>query len=222
MLKKKRRLFKFLFFPAIGFGIGGVLWGWECYRGTVGTDKSFTNPFSFILGAIYFGFFGSLFLNFLLDKQSLTIKKLLKMEVLGIIGCVVGFIVSTISVDLLLVGGSIITPILGIIEYFLPHYILVESLRLEPSLIIGHLWFGFLITGIIITFFHTYREKKKLTLWRGGIGFALASFVSPVIGNFLSVSLFFTYFTTFFLIGFIFGLFLGLGIWKSRDVKENP
>jgi len=37
---------------AAGFGFGGMLWGLEAYRGTVGAGESFTNPFSYILGTI--------------------------------------------------------------------------------------------------------------------------------------------------------------------------
>ena len=48
-----------------GFGFGGVLWGLEVYRGTVGSDEVFTNPFSYILGAVALGVFGGLALAYI-------------------------------------------------------------------------------------------------------------------------------------------------------------
>jgi hypothetical protein len=52
--------FKIRFLSSIiGFGISGILWGIECYSGTIARNEAFTNPFSFILGAICFGIIGS-------------------------------------------------------------------------------------------------------------------------------------------------------------------
>lgn len=220
-MESKKKFWKYLLFPAIGFAIGGVLWGWECYRGTIGAGESFTNPFSFILGAVYLGFFGSLFLS-LLEKKSSTPKKVAKRVLGGVVGCIIGFLIPAIFVDAMLKGGSIITPVLGGV-LIITGLDIIQLLVLSPSLVVGQLWLEFLFSGIIITLFYAliFKIKIKPLIWRGGIGFALASLISPVIGNLLSVSLFFTYLVTFLLIGFIFGLFFGWGIWRSKNVREN-
>ena len=216
---KNKNIIQNILTPVLGFGLAGALWGWECYNGTVGVEYAITNPFSFILGAVYLGVFGSLSLVVF----SRDIKKILKVVGLGIVGCLVGFLLPAIFGYWLWLFGGIIT---FIPELFVKRSVIEEFIILKPSLDITYLWLYFLLTGIIAGFFYSLilKVKKWSMIWRGGVGFALASLVSPVIGNLIGNlfnSLFLTYLITFFLIGGIFGLFLVWGILKTKNKNLN-
>src|SRR3989338_6266546 len=58
-----------------GFGFGGLLWGFEAYRGTVGTADAFVSPFSFILGAVAMGFFGGVAVAIVKKMDNLNSSK---------------------------------------------------------------------------------------------------------------------------------------------------
>ena len=48
----------------LGFGVAGLLWGWQIFDWVTSENEAFTNPFSFILGAVYLGFLGGLGLSY--------------------------------------------------------------------------------------------------------------------------------------------------------------
>lgn len=212
------KIFRNILIPAIGFGIGGALWGWEAFRGTVGAEEVITNPFSYILGAIFLGIIGSASLVIF----SKDIKKILKIIGVGIISWIIGFSVPAIFIDWMLIfGAGLLTPI----AIFLPRDIFIKFSGLEPSLVIWHFWLGFLITGAIVGLFYALILKLKIQplIWRSAVGFAIASLISPILGNLIGNnllnSLFSAYIITFTLIGIIFGLFLAWGIDKSLSSK---
>ncbi len=220
---RRRRWYGVVF----GFGLAGALWGWECYRGTVGSGDVITNPFSFILGAVFLGFFGSivlaLFKDNLAENSSRYIKKILKVVLLGTAGCMVGFVVPLMFMDWMMVLGSIINPILIIIEDFIPGVDFSYLFTLEPSLTTGQLWLEFLFTGVIIALFYALilKAKIKSLVLRGSVSFALASIISPIIGNLIGNnllnSLFSAYIITFALIGVIFGIALSSKLLERRS-----
>ena len=103
-----------------GFGLAGALWGWECYRGTVGSDDVITSPFSFILGAVFLGVFGgiALVLAGFGEARPRQIREVwlrqlllvLRIVLLGTAGCMVGFVVPYFfTMVMFLDGGTIST-----------------------------------------------------------------------------------------------------------------
>ena len=221
---RRRRWYGVVF----GFGLAGALWGWECYRGTVGSGDVITNPFSFILGAVFLGFFGSivlaLFKDNLAENSSRYIKKILKVVLLGTAGCMVGFVVPLVfSYELFLVGGIFLSPVVILLSFFVSHQTVMEILMLEPSLRIAHFGVEFLLTGTIIGLSYALILKAKIKplVLRGSIGFALASIISPIIGNLIGNnllnSLFSAYIITFALIGVIFGIALSSKLLERRS-----
>ena len=142
---------KYLLSSAIGFGLGGALWGWEAFRGTVGAGEVFSNPFSYILGAIIMGFMGGISLVLF----SKNIKRILLSGLLGVIGCFIGFIgIGVFSYYLFLYGGLFLSSITAPI---ISAEILKKFINLEPSLIVGGLWLVFLIAEILSVYFMLLR-----------------------------------------------------------------
>ncbi len=204
---------KYALVPAIGFGIGGALWGWECFRGTVGAGEVITNPFSYILGAVYLGVFGGVSLVIF----SKDIKKILKVVLLGIGGWIVAFLVPAIFSYYLFLSGGVIT---FIPELFTDGGTIEKFIVLEPSLPVGGFWLEFLLTGMIAGLFYALILKNRIKpiLWKGAVGFALGSLIGPVIGNLLGGgSVFASYIITFSIIGIILGKFLGLSVRRGQN-----
>lgn len=210
MQTKTKNLIKNILTPVLGFGLGGLLWGLEAYRGAGGAGES---PFSFILGALSLGIFGSVSLVIF----SKDLKKILKIAGLGIIGCLVGFLLPAIGAYWLLMLGGILQPIIALFFYLTKVDLTIIFSGLN-GLLVGALWLHFLFTGAIIAFFYSLilRIKKWPMLWRAGIGFALASLISPIIGNLFS-NLLASYLVTFSLLSIILGLFLKWGISKAKQ-----
>lgn len=208
---------------ALGFGIGGAIWGLEAYRGTVGSDEVFTNPFSYILGAVAMAVCGGIALVYIENKrlnQRLSrlflSGKTTKIVGLGLVGWIVAFMVPAVWVEWIMTLGAIL--IMGLVLlggiFTLD---LVPFITLNPSLLVGHLWFEFLITGAIIGLIYAFLIKAKILkgILYGAGGFALASLLGPILGNIagnIFGSLFVSYIITFTVIGVVFGKFLAFGI----------
>jgi hypothetical protein len=216
----KDKGFKIRFLSAIiGFGISGILWGIECYSGTIARNEALTNPFSFILGAIYFGVIGSISLIIFREKD---IKKVIKFVLVGLVGWLVAFLLPNLFMWWLIVFGSVLFSLLNIIFYiieffhegigdlFQTGFLFLTSLK--PSLMIFVLWLEFFFSGVIaaISFILFFKTKIRLIILRTGICFAAVSLISPIIGNltgtYIFNSLFLAYLITFLLIGIGFGL----------------
>lgn len=211
---------------AAGFGVGGAIWGLEAYRGTVGSGEVFTNPFSYILGAVSLAVFGGLVLAYLSQINGSTplsrlflSKNTMKIVGLGLVGWLVAFLLPAVWLNkLLFIGLLILSFILspfeasGSLGQFLPNY-----LRLDPSLNVGILFVEFLFAGLIIGLVYSLILKTKIIrmmLWAAG-GFALAALIGPILGNLIGNlfgALIVNYTLTFVIICVIFGVSLAVGM----------
>lgn len=204
---------KYLLINAIGFGLGGLLWGLVLYLEL--PDLEF--PFHF-MAILIMGLFGGISLVWF-DK---SIKNISKSVVAGFLGWTVGFVIGAVlAYPLYFSGGLLLVPI----GYFIKIDILNKFINLDPSISIGDFWLVFLIIGAIIGLFYALFLKTKIwsLIWRGGIGLGLASLIGPVIGNLvgnLFNSLLISYLITFCLIGMIFGKFLAWGVYKKYGGKD--
>jgi len=220
---------------AVGFGIGGIFWGLEAYRGTVGAGESFTNPFSYILGAVALGVFGGLALAYVTKAKGVSFgwktcfgclsgTHTIKIIGLGLVGWFVAFALPAVWLEWWFLWGSILLPfLLAIFTIPLGVVGLDEIINpgLAPSLFVGNLWLEFLIAGGIIGLVYSLILKTKITravLWSAG-GFALASLIGPILGNLIGGvvnSLLASYILTFVIICVIFGVCLTMGIRREQ------
>lgn len=209
-MEQKISLKKYLLVCAIGFGIGGLLWGWVLYRELPGLEF----PFHF-MAIIIMGLFGGVSLSLVFRG----LKQIFKAVLAGFLGFGIGFVVGGVFVyPLSLIGVFILSIIL-------PSSTNADLFRLEPNNIgVGGFWLIFLLIGAIIGLFYALflKLKKWSLIWRGGIGFALGSLIGPVIGNIsgnLFNSLLISYLITFSLIGIILGLFLSWGVYRNQGTR---
>lgn len=212
----KNPKFRYIVTPAIGFGLGGAIWGWDIYRGAIESNEAFINPFSFISGAFSFGILGSLSLAI----YSGDMKKILKVVGVGLVGWIAAFLLPLLFGYYLFIVGGIITPFIGIIS-ILTDIDPAVFLSLPNSVIVGHRWAEFLLTGIIIGLVYGLLLKKSLVRVSlvVGVGLAFGSLISPVAGNLLNSaanSLLAVFITTFLLLGAISGLVIGYSL------REKP
>lgn len=205
-----------------GFGIGGALWGVEAYRGTVGSGETFTNPFSYILGAMAMAVFGGFALAYITQNKSagstsVPLSRLFiagqtwKIIGVGLLGWLAAFFVPAVWAYQFWLAGNIL---IVVPELLFSGDTVDKFLSLAPSLGIGYFWLEFLIVGAIVALIYAMLLKsnvKKVTLY-GAIGFAIASLIGPILGNVIDNlfnSLFISYLVTFLIIGKIFGFALG-------------
>lgn len=204
--------FKYAAISAFGFGIGGLLWGLEAYHGTVGSDEVFTNPFSYVLGAVAMAICGGAAFAYLKKGGMREAAKLIG---LGLVGWLAAFFVPGVwAYQLYLGGGMMISALLSpvgdtsLADYF------IRNIGLDPSLIVGVFILEFLISGIIIGAVYAFILKAtiiKTALW-AGFGFAIASLIGPILGNLIGGlfdSLLISYLVTFLVIGKVFGFAVG-------------
>lgn len=206
----KNPKFRYIITPAIGFGLGGAIWGGVLYKWSLGVSSP--NPFSYIYGAISLGLFGSISLT--LFSQS--IRSILRTSIFGILGSLIGFVfVGSMSYYLFLLGRT-----------FAPWRILLGDERwdkisqLRPSLTLGDFWIAFLVAGFIIGIFYSFAlgKRKFLVGLYGSTGLALGALIAPIAGNtfgILASSLLASYIFTFLLIGLLLGVFLGVAMTKQ-------
>ena len=207
----KTSLKKYLLINAIGFGLGGLLWGWILYSELPDLDY----PFHF-MAIIVMGLFGGISLVWF----NKSIKNISKSVLAGFLGWGVGFIIAGIFVYPLYFSGIFILSIVPFINNPVGDKIF-ELINLKPDISIGAFWLVFLLTGSIIGLFYSLflKTKKWPLIWRSGLGLGLASLIGPVIGNLIGNlfnSILISYLTTFSLIGIILGIFLSWGVYKWR------
>ncbi len=200
---------KYLLFCALGFGLGGALWGWVLYQGIPDVEY----PFHF-MAIIIMGLFGGLALTWF----SKSIKEISKAVVAGFLGFGIGFFSTAVFAYFLSLYGSLFLSALG---YLIEIETLNRLINLDPDVGIGDLWLMFLSIGAIVGLFYAIFLKLKIwpLIWRGGLGFALGSLIGPVIGNVLGGainSLLAKYLISFAVIGLVLALFLGWGIYRLK------
>ncbi len=201
---------KYLLINAIGFGLGGLLWGWILYRELPDLEY----PFHF-MAIIVLGLLGGISLVW----QNKNIKQISKSVLAGFLGYGIGFVTTGVFSYFLYLYGALMLVPLG---YLVEIETLNKYLNLEPNIGIGDFWLIFLFIGIIVGLFYSLflKVKKWPLIWRGGIGFALGSLIGPVIGNIIGNafnSLLVSYLITFAVIGVILGKFLAWGVYKGRN-----
>ena len=195
---------KYLLTCALGFGLGGLIWGVVMYSELPDLEY----PFHF-MAILIMGLFGGISLTLFLK----SVKKISKAVLVGFLGWGVGFVVAGIfSYPLTIVGGFFLSVVL-------PSSINVSFFELEPNIGIAIYWLLFFFTGTIISLFYSlfFKLKKWSLIWRGGVGFVFGSLIAPVIGNsfgFLLNCQLISYLLTFSLMSAIFGVFLAWGAYK--------
>ena len=213
---------KYLLICAIGFGIGGMVWGLIIFLIGVSAEEAFSIPFSYIFGAVAAGILCGIPISVFFSKN---IKNILKIELLGTTGFILSFLITGIlSYYSFFIGStilSIFTRLLGISDITVNEFI-----NLDPSLVVGDLWLSFMIAGFIIGAFYALGLKTKILpmVWRGGIGFGLGSLLGPIIGNLfgnLFNSLLASYLIAFAVIGAILGLFLAWGAYINIKNQKS-
>lgn len=205
-MNTKIGFYKYIFICALGFGLGGLLWGLVLYSEL--PDLEF--PFHY-LGIISMAFFGGGTIGLFFD----SFKDIVKAILAGLIGWTIGVTgVWVFGYPLYLYGALSLTPLCYIVEV----EFLNKIINLDPNIGIGDFWLMFLIIGVILGFFYAIFLKIKIwpLVWRAGLGLALGSLIGPVIGNLIGNyfdSVLLSYLITFSLMGIILGKFLGWGIY---------
>ena len=219
-----------LLMPMIFFGLAGAIWGLEAYRGTVGSGETFTNPFSYILGAVALAVCGGAALAY---TRGLQAREAVKIIGFGLVGWLAAFLVPAVWVEPLAnLGAFSVSFILGLLSKI--EFISIELLDaiylrtgLYPYLHFGNLWIEFLFTGAVVGFAYALILRTKIirTVSYTAIGFSIPSILSPILGNlsaYLFVSTFATYLLTFFTVGVISGLSLALAINQKEEGGSIP
>jgi len=202
-------LTKYLLVCALGFGLGGFLWGLVLYSELPDLEY----PFHF-MAIVIMGLFGGISLVWF-DK---SVRNVSRSVWVGLLGYGVGFVaIGIFAYHLYLYGGLFLAPL----GYLVEIETLKKFINLEQNIGIGSLWLLFFFIGIIVGLFYALFLKIKIwpLIWRGGIGFTLGSLVGPIIGNLLGNvfnSLLISYLITFSLMGIILGLFLGWGVYRHK------
>lgn len=195
---------KYLLVSAIGFGLGGAVWGWSLYKNLNALETIFDLKI-----AILFGLIGGICLVLF----SKNIKQIIKIGLLGITGWVIGFIVGSYGFYFLFIWGSIAMQL--ILKQNPLGYLFAP---------IGNSWLAFAVVGSIVGLFYglLFKMKAWSVIWRVTVGFSFGSLIGSVIGNLLENSfnsIFINYTVTFALIGITLGIFWGWGIYKN--LKTN-
>ena len=205
-MEKNISLAKYLLVCALGFGLGGVLWGLVLYSELPDLEY----PFHF-MAIVIMGLFGGVSLVWF----NKSIREISKAVLAGFLGYGIGFLGMAFFVYPSSLYGTFILSIVA------SSFIKPEYINLDPNIGVGVFWLSFMFIGAVIGLFYALFLKTKIwsLIWRGGIGFALGSLIGPVIGNVLGNafnSLLISYLVTFALIGIILGKFLGWGIYKNK------
>jgi hypothetical protein len=209
-------LLKYMMAGAIGFGVGGVVWGLS-----IPTTAHYAVPFTYTTGAIALGSIGGASLA-LFSKD---IKKILEFALLGTVGFFIGFIIGLILSYPFFFWG----------RYFILTVLILMSIpdkwevifTLKPSLAVGQLVFVFAVVGAIGGLFYGLALRKRIlaSSVAGMLGFGIGSLIAPVIGNLVEMasgSLLAAYVTTFMIIGMILGAFLGRSVYLAEKPPTNP
>ena len=182
---------KYLLTPAIGFGIGGALWGWRWFGFWTGPTPS---NFGIISGATLLGLFGSLSLIVFLEY----VKPLKKVFIIlgGAFFWGIGlYIWGTSFLFSALIfppGIALLLLLLGILLALF--YAMVLKVRIWPVI-----WRGGV--GIVL-------------------GFIIGPTSGSLIGHNLLSSSIIAEILSFTFVGIILGLALGWGLYRGKKLKE--
>ncbi len=141
---------KYLLSAAIGFGIGGMIWGGLLYR----NSDILESPFYYLVTLI-FGILGGVSITFF----SKNIKQILITAGLGIIGFALGFIIAVFGIYHFYIAGSII---LSPLRYFINVISWNSLFNLAPKLTVGDFFLNFVIAGFFIGLFFAIATKTKI------------------------------------------------------------
>lgn len=208
--------------PMIGFGLAGALWGHSVFVGEVKLQHGYGTPFPYVLGAIFLGILGSVSLVLFSGSW----KKILQMIGFGMLAWIVAFTLPRIwEYPLAIYGGLALT---------LPLYLFGNSgigerldfayLGLRPSMGLANFWIEFFLAGVIVSaaYLLILKGKSIKRALFGATWFALASIVSPILGNIAGNvfdSLFTAYLVTFSFIGIVLGASF---VWGLKNNGKNP
>jgi len=216
---------KYLLICSIGFGIGGMIWGLIIFLIGVSAEEAFSIPFSYIFGAVTLSFIGGISLLSVFPKSNRSIGRILQIELFGLLGTVLGFLLANFfSYHSFFIGRTLLPWL------FFSHnhkwVELWEKISKTGSSVVGDLWISFILAGFIIGLFYALGLKTKIwpMVWRGGIGFGLGSLLGPIIGNLfgnLFNSLLASYLIAFAVIGAILGLFLAWGAYINIKNQKS-
>jgi len=200
-------LAKYLLVCALGFGLGGFLWGWVLYSELPDLEY----PFHF-MAILIMGLFGGVSLVWF----NKSVRNISKSVLAGLLGYGVGFAGMAFFIYPSALYGTFLLSVI------LPSSTNESFFELDPGIGISVFWLSFMFIGAVVGLFYALFLKTKIwpLIWRGGIGFSLGSLIGPIIGNLLGNafnSLLISYLITFSLIGIILGLFLSWGV--SRNIK---
>ncbi len=205
-----KNLLKHILIPGIGFGIGGMVWGFSIYQSIlIGEDFPI---FSYWLPALILGVLAGLSLSIFYKDT----KKIPRIIILEMIGFFIAFLVGTIITYPLFLWGNI---------FIFSSYQNWASISvLKPLTIIGDLFLVFATVGGMIGILNSFIFKKKILRLAcyGAISFAIGSLIGPPIGNFIekiSGSLLLTYLFTFAIICSFLGVGLSIAIHRAK--KNN-
>lgn len=208
---------KYALSGALGFGLGGALWGYLIFSSYVDYLNS---PFDYFYGAIALGIIGGVALA-LFSKD---LKKILVFSLLGVIAFVIGFVIISIFNY----------PIVLLSPLYLPLYRIFGDnamlFLLKPKLNVGLLALGFAFVGALGGFAYGLASRKNvlyivLFMLAGAIGFGIGSLISPVIGNLVGMafdSRLVAYLVTFTIIGVIPGALLGMSMYLADKSQFKP
>lgn len=191
----------------IFFGLAGAIWGGSLYAG----EPAATFPLTAI-GGLILAMFGGVGLSL----HTKSVRRVLVVLGLGFVGVVMGFGLAGLGIYPLLIWGTNIFVVFP--------GVLIDSIRLEPSLKVAAYWLNFAVSGGFIGLFFALGLKKKILpmVLRGAVGFGLAAIVGPIIGNLIGGLLnspLTSYIVTFTVIGAALGISLTLQF--SKKEKEG-
>lgn len=175
----KINLLNNILLSALGFGLGGLYWGWEIYKYDVLKVEISPSLFAHLFAGLIMGILGGIFLSLIYKKD---FKIALKVILLGTIGIILGFLVGIVG-DYYIGWGPLLP--IGLIPGPYPDMTWESLTSVGSSLILGNKFWTFAIVGFIIGIFYALALKKKVlkTAILGMIGFALGSIIAPIIGN---------------------------------------
>ena len=210
-----KNLLKHILIPGVGFGIGGMIWGFSIYQ-SIFTGENFP-IFGYLLPALILGALAGLALGMLYKDT----KKIPRIIILEMIGFFIAFLIGAIITYPGVLFGSALIP-LGLISSSRPDQVWESLSCLKPSLHIGNLCLVFAVVGGIIGVFNSFIFKKKILRLAcyGAISFAVGSLIGPPIGNFvekISGSLLLAYLSTFAIICSFLGIGLSIAIHRKNN-----
>jgi MFS family permease len=192
--KESKEFRRQLLAVVLGFGVGGILWGWQCYNWVTTHNEVFTNPFSFVLGAIYLAIFGGLGLGWAFFRKDK--KKFLLLILLGIPIWVVAFLVGQIlsvfmlfSIDVDPAQVFYITIPFLFLEVITNLFIsLFQFFIVSPFMLIHYFVPSFKIPELLFNFNDLLNLQPQLLIFGAWLGFiCVASLMSLFYFYFFSV-----------------------------------